>query len=279
MTSSNRRRRAGLRSASRLWQSPRSRALPRARRCREGKAGIPPPPEPVALTAWPRLREPSSTHRIFVPSISPVGPRKHRMPCSFEQRTRRMFYEGLDLSRLSGALKPSVVVTAADLARTGMRVPEFYAGDLMCPVGKTPLYLGQPVALLIFEDFDAFDRAQLALRDAAVLKFGAETGPVKMPNYEPVSFHAHWWPDSRRTRCLLDGQEWPGQPGILRQLGTPDLGTTCRRASLRRSRDLWGRDPRGARSQQSSALGAGPGIRDAVGRPHGSRAGKRPCLV
>jgi len=94
-----------------------------------------------------------------------------------------MFYEGLDLSRLSGALKPSVVVTAADLARTGMRVPEFYAGDLMCPVGKTPLYLGQPVALLIFEDFDAFDRAQLAFRDAAVLKFGAETGPVKMPNY------------------------------------------------------------------------------------------------
>jgi hypothetical protein len=23
------------------------------------------------------------------------------------------------------------------------------AGDLLCPVGKTPLYLGQPVALLI----------------------------------------------------------------------------------------------------------------------------------
>src|SRR5262249_6320315 len=65
-------------------------------------------------------------------------------------------YEGLDLSRLSGALKPAVVVTAADLARTGVRVPEFYAGDLLCPVGKTPLYLGQPAALLIFEDFDAF---------------------------------------------------------------------------------------------------------------------------
>jgi hypothetical protein len=25
-------------------------------------------------------------------------------------------------------------------------------------VGKTPLYLGQPVAMLIFEDFDTFDR-------------------------------------------------------------------------------------------------------------------------
>ena len=55
-------------------------------------------------------------------------------------------YTGMDLSRLSGALKPAVVVTAADLARIGTRVPEFYAGDLFCPVGTTPLYLGQPVA-------------------------------------------------------------------------------------------------------------------------------------
>ena len=97
-------------------------------------------------------------------------------------------YAGMDLSRLSGALKPSVVVTAADLARAGMRVPEFYAGDLLCPVGKTPLYLGQPVALLIFEDFDALDHARLVLRDAPVLKFGAETGPVKMPNFGAFRF-------------------------------------------------------------------------------------------
>jgi len=97
-------------------------------------------------------------------------------------------YDGLDLSRLGGALKPAVVVTAADLARTGMRVPEFYAGDLLCPVGKTPLYLGQPVALLIFENFDAFYQARLALRDAAVLKFGKETGPVKMPDYGAFRF-------------------------------------------------------------------------------------------
>jgi CO/xanthine dehydrogenase Mo-binding subunit len=97
-------------------------------------------------------------------------------------------YAGIDLSCLSGALKPAVVVTAADLARTGMRVPEFYAGDLLCPVGKTPLYLGQPVALLIFEDFDAFDQARLALRDQAVLKFGQKTGPVSMPNYGAFRF-------------------------------------------------------------------------------------------
>ena len=69
-------------------------------------------------------------------------------------------YTGMDLARLSGALKPAVVVTAADLARIGTRVPEFYAGDLFCPLGTTPLYLGQPVALLIFEEFDRFDQAR-----------------------------------------------------------------------------------------------------------------------
>src|SRR6187401_1067036 len=74
-------------------------------------------------------------------------------------------YTGMDLARLTGALKPTVVVTAADLVRAGTRVPEFYAGDLFCPVGRTPIYLGQPVALLLFEDFDAYDQARLKIRD------------------------------------------------------------------------------------------------------------------
>ena len=97
-------------------------------------------------------------------------------------------YTGMDLPRLSGAMKPSAVVTAAELAHAGIRVPEFYAGDLFCPLGKTPLYLGQPVALLIFETFDAFDQARLKLRDGTFVKFGEETGPVMMPNYGAYRF-------------------------------------------------------------------------------------------
>ena len=92
-------------------------------------------------------------------------------------------YTGMDLARLTGALKPSVVVTAADLEKIGTRVPEYYTGDLLCPVGKTPLYMGQPVALLMFEQFDAFDQARLALRDGTFVKFGEATGPVAGPNY------------------------------------------------------------------------------------------------
>jgi hypothetical protein len=94
-------------------------------------------------------------------------------------------YTGLDLTRLSGALAPTVVVTAADVARIGARVPEFYRDrdGLFCPASQTPLYLGQPVALLIFEEFDAFDRARLALRDGTHVTFGKETGPVSMAPY------------------------------------------------------------------------------------------------
>jgi CO/xanthine dehydrogenase Mo-binding subunit len=97
-------------------------------------------------------------------------------------------YTGMDLARLTGAMKPSVVVTAEDLAKIGTRVPEFHAGDLFCPVGKTPLYMGQPVALLIFEQFDAFDRARLVLRDGTFVKSGEETGPVVVPNYGAFRF-------------------------------------------------------------------------------------------
>jgi hypothetical protein len=97
-------------------------------------------------------------------------------------------YTGMDLARLSGTLKPSTVVTAADLARIGTRVPEFYKGDLFCPVGRTPLYLGQPVALLIFEQFDSFDQVRPALRDGTFVKFGEETGPVVAPDYGAYRF-------------------------------------------------------------------------------------------
>src|SRR5437879_1610264 len=97
-------------------------------------------------------------------------------------------YTGMDLARLTGAMMPSVVVTAADLEKIGTRVPEFYTGDLFCPVGKTPLYMGQPVALLIFEQFDAFDQARLALWDGTFVKFGEETGPVAGPNYGAFRF-------------------------------------------------------------------------------------------
>lgn len=97
-------------------------------------------------------------------------------------------YIGMDLARLTGPMKPTVVVTAAEIDGIGLTVPAYYTGDLFCPLGKTPLYMGQPVALLIFETFDAYDRARLALRDNTFVKFGGETGPVSMPPFAAFRF-------------------------------------------------------------------------------------------
>jgi CO/xanthine dehydrogenase Mo-binding subunit len=128
---------------------------------------------------------------------------------------------GIDVSLLTGSLKPSVVVTADDLARIGACVPEFYAGDLLCPVGKTPLYLGQPVAMLIFEDFDTFDQARLALRDQAVLKFGAETGPVEMPNYGQFRFTRVAGPTPDAPDVYSPSKDGWVSPGFFEDSGAP----------------------------------------------------------
>jgi CO/xanthine dehydrogenase Mo-binding subunit len=130
-------------------------------------------------------------------------------------------YQGLDLALLSGDAKPSAVVTADDLARARIRSPAFYAGDLLCPVGKTPLYLGQPVALLMFEEFEAFDRARLASRDGAILRFGPETGPVPMGNYGAWRFTriAGPTPDSPDVYSPLD-EGWVS-PGYFESSGRP----------------------------------------------------------
>ena len=188
-------------------------------------------------------------------------------------------YTGMDLARLAGTMKPSVVVTAADLDKIGARVPEFYAGDLFCPVGRTPLYLGQPVALLIFETFDAFDQARLALRDGTFVKFGEETGPVVVPNYGAFRFTrvAGATPDAPDVYSPIQAG-WVS-PGRFQNSALPVWSPLAKEGALRQGLDLWRADPERARGGKSGARGAGSRVRDAIRRSDVSRAGIRPRLV
>jgi CO/xanthine dehydrogenase Mo-binding subunit len=130
-------------------------------------------------------------------------------------------YEGLDLARLPKEAQPSVVVTQEDVTRIGTRVPAFYEGDLFCAAGKTPLYLGQPVALLLFDTFDAYDRARIAFRKEHFLRFGAETGAVKVPPYASFRFTrvAGPTPDSPDVYAPID-EGWIS-PGFFENSGRP----------------------------------------------------------
>ncbi|WP_310196865.1 molybdopterin cofactor-binding domain-containing protein [Ancylobacter sp. 3268] len=130
-------------------------------------------------------------------------------------------YEGLALDGLGADAKPATIIAAEDIAKIGLRVPPFYTGDLFCPIGTTPLYLGQPVALLLFDRFDAYDRARTFLRDNPHLKFGAETGPLTRPNYGAFRFTrvAGATPDAPDLYSPI--QEGWISPGFVESSGRP----------------------------------------------------------
>lgn len=88
-------------------------------------------------------------------------------------------FTAIDLSLLSDDLQPDRLVTAEDLARDGLAFPAFYGDDMLLPVGKTPAYLGQAVAILIYHDFARFRFAKDRLKfHDEVVQYGAETGPL-----------------------------------------------------------------------------------------------------
>jgi len=86
-------------------------------------------------------------------------------------------YAGCDLSILGDGLVPDRIVTAADLARDGVAFPPFYGEDLLLPEGRTPAYLGQAVAFLVWRDFARFRAAKtrLKFRDD-LIRWGDRTG-------------------------------------------------------------------------------------------------------
>ncbi|MGE3529369.1 MAG: xanthine dehydrogenase family protein molybdopterin-binding subunit [Methyloceanibacter sp.] len=66
-------------------------------------------------------------------------------------------FEGLDLDQLPKELQPAVAITAADLTRDaiGLAEEDYPEGDYLVPSGKPPLYLGQAVAILLYDELPA----------------------------------------------------------------------------------------------------------------------------
>lgn len=100
---------------------------------------------------------------------------------------------GTTVGQVSACLLPSApYVTATSEARAYRCVSKVVTPALLpgrrSSKNKTPIYLGQPVALLVFETFDAFDRARLAICDGAFVGFGEETGPVSLPPFSAFRF-------------------------------------------------------------------------------------------
>ncbi|MFA1239073.1 xanthine dehydrogenase family protein molybdopterin-binding subunit [Serratia odorifera] len=122
-------------------------------------------------------------HKVFARDIRAVDmphwPQRQAHAFVLRVTKADRLFDGVDLSLLGEELQPDRLVTADDLARDGLALPAFYGDDMLLPRGKTPAYLGQAVAILIYHDFARFRFAKDALkfRDE-VIRYGAQTGPL-----------------------------------------------------------------------------------------------------
>lgn len=89
-------------------------------------------------------------------------------------------YEGFDLSLLNDGLMPDTIVTAEDLTRDGLDFPGFYGTDMLLSKGDTATYLGQAVAILIYNDYPRFSAAKNALKfKPEIIQYGEKTGYIE----------------------------------------------------------------------------------------------------
>lgn len=143
-------------------------------------------------------------------------------------------YEGFDLTRLENGLMPDRIVTAEDLKKDGISFPEFFGDDMLLPVGQTPQYLGQAVALFIFNDFARFKFAKDALKfQNDIIKWGEFTGPVER----------NPWGTYRGVRI---GQSDPYAPDIYSSL----KDVTISPASFKKRLPVWPEGKEGGKLDQ-----------------------------
>jgi CO/xanthine dehydrogenase Mo-binding subunit len=105
-------------------------------------------------------------------------------------------FRGLDLSLLANAnVVPLRVVLAQDLAAdkivpsASQQPPAGWPNGLLVATGEFPVYFGQPLAVLIFDDYRASRTAEQVLRSASVVRYGPKENPqqTNVP-YNPATY-------------------------------------------------------------------------------------------
>tara|TARA_R110000751_G_scaffold257687_1_gene357086 strand:+ start:3046 stop:5877 length:2832 start_codon:yes stop_codon:yes gene_type:complete len=93
-------------------------------------------------------------------------------------------YAGMELSWLGAELQPDRIVTAEDLANDGIAFPQDHGPDPLLPVGQVPMFIGHPVAILIWNDFERFRQAKAKLKfNDKAIRYGAKAELYKTDPY------------------------------------------------------------------------------------------------
>ena len=134
--------------------------------------------------------------RDFRAKDIPGWPAQERLALVLRATMVEKLFSGIDLSILPAALQPLRVVTQEDLiadkltAPSSAQPPQGWDKGLLVAKGARPVYFGQPVAILIFANFDTFRRAKKLLQfNPSVMVYGARAPvpPVSAP-YAPSIF-------------------------------------------------------------------------------------------
>ncbi|SMF42953.1 xanthine dehydrogenase family protein molybdopterin-binding subunit [Pseudobacteriovorax antillogorgiicola] len=90
-------------------------------------------------------------------------------------------FEGVDFSSIPKEYRPSKVITSKEFKKAGLKVPYFFQPSLFTELGQPADFLGQPVALLLFEDADAFLVGKVNyINQSSLIKWGKkQTLPLK----------------------------------------------------------------------------------------------------
>nr|WP_315235776.1 molybdopterin cofactor-binding domain-containing protein [uncultured Albidiferax sp.] len=104
-------------------------------------------------------------------------------------------FEGLDLSMLPAQSQPTRVVTQVDLEQDHVILPyastppQAWPSGLLVAAGQRPIFFGQPLALLLFRDFESWRQAKRLLQfNPQVVRYGAQaTIPVVTQGYDPTT--------------------------------------------------------------------------------------------
>jgi len=132
-------------------------------------------------------------------------------------------FDGVSLDFLPPELRPKRVVTAADLKRDGVGIAQsdYPEGNYLVPEGTRPDYLGQPVALLFYDDPYTLQRARPRLLYAPDAIRVGSAAPLPAPNnYEPETSIIHVVRDGNQPYAkrekfaqTIGGPVRPTEPG------------------------------------------------------------------
>jgi len=156
--------------------------------------------------------------RDFHPIDLPAWPAEYRHALVLLTTFVDHVFDGLDLGVLPKELRPSVVITAEDLARDGIGIAkeDYPAGAYLVPRGSRPTYLGQALAILLFDSREAFQNARMTLvfqRKGVRVGAAAPVPPSSYFEPETSIIHVTGRDGGQQFAQTLGGPVHPSKPG------------------------------------------------------------------